>query len=388
MTHRILMVDDEVRVLDGLRRNLHGRWHIDAATSGADGLALIAAAKSPYAVVVSDMMMPAMNGAEFLTRAHHASPDTVQMILSGQAELTSTIAAVNDGNLFRFLTKPCEAANLGRAIDAALAQYQLVESERELLERTLDGAVEVLTELIAATHPVVANRTETVKALIDAVAADVRLDSTWELRIAAMLGQVGLIAVPDGIAALIHEGGPVSDESKEIYRGHPRLAYDLIRRIPRLERVAAWVGTQPVSFDDATDPAPAPLPGVASEPEPAEPGGALTGRDVYAAVVAFVVGVEGGRAPATVIGELARTGRYSQPLLDATGHAYSQTKVRSHRQVGGSRLMVGMQLNQDVITTTGLILVRTGEVLTESMAIRLRHFADNVGVVEPINVLV
>jgi CheY-like chemotaxis protein len=383
------MVDDEVRVLDALRRNLHGRWDIDTATSGPEALAAIAAAENPYAVVVSDMMMPGMNGAEFLSRAREASPDSVQLILSGQAELSSTIAAVNNGNLFRFLTKPCEAAELARAVDAALAQYRLIHSERELLERTLDGAVEVLTELMSAANPLAFRRTEAVKALTEAVATAAGLTATWELRIAAMIGQVGLMAVPVEVLTEIREGAEISAEAREIFGGHPRLSYDLIRRIPRLERVAEWVAAQPVTFEDATNPAPPPTVAATVDVEAAAgDGDAASARDVYAVVMAFVVGVDAGIAAGIVVNRLAKSRRYPQALLDTVLQAHLHTAIRQPRQVEGRQLMVGMLVNQDVVTTTGLTLVRGGEVLTESMAIRLRHFAAGVGILEPINVLV
>jgi CheY-like chemotaxis protein len=384
MTDRVLLVDDEPRILDGLRRNLHGLYQLDTATSGPEGLALIDKAGTPYAVVVSDMMMPGMNGAEFLGRAQEASPETVQMVLSGQAELGATIAAVNDGNLFRFLTKPCEAAEVIRALDAALAQHRLVRSERELLDHTLNGAVEVLTELMSVSNPAEFDRTERVKAIVGTMLQRVAVADPWELRIAAMLGQVGLMAVPAEVLAEVRAGGQVSREAEDIYRSHPALGSVLIRRIPRLQNVAEWVAAQPVTLADATEPA--------SDPPAAatlgHPEAEATGRDVYATVMAFMAGVDAGLAPRRVHGNLTGCRHYRRDLLDHVLAAHEQSVVRRPRQVKGAELMAGMQVEQDVVTTTGLVLIRTGEVLTESMAIRLRHFASGVGVTEPIDVLV
>ncbi|WP_310420566.1 response regulator [Catenuloplanes niger] len=370
------MVDDEQRILDAFRRSLHGHYELDTANSGAAGLDKVRGAAHPYAVVVSDMRMPGMNGAEFLAEVRERSPDTVQIVLSGQADLADTIAAVNDGNLFRFLTKPCEPAGLARALDAALAQHRLVMSERELLERTLDGAVTVLTELMAAAHPVAAARTETVRTLIDACVTALRPADTWELRLAAMLGQVGLMAVPPEVIARATDSTDADAEALAMYRGHPRLTRELIGRIPRLERVADWVASQPVTLAEAQAPTPR-----ASE----EPGGAA--QQIYETVTAFVVAVESGLAPGTAVVELARNPRYPAAVLDAAARAYRSNDVRRPRQVKGRELVVGMLMNQDVVTKTGMTLVRAGEVLTESHAIRLRHFAEGVGVVEPINVL-
>ncbi|MFC7276592.1 response regulator [Paractinoplanes rhizophilus] len=362
MAEHILVVDDEQRLLDGLRRSLHGRYAVDFATSGADGLARIADAPDPYAVVVSDMMMPVMNGAEFLARTREVSPDSVQIILSGQADLTSTIAAVNDGNLFRFLTKPCEPDDLTRALDAAVRQHRLVMAERELLRRTLDGTVELLTDLMKATNPLAAARSEQLRALVDAVAPP----GAWEPRIAAMLGQVGLLAIPGEVLDRVRAGAKLDPEAEALFRGHPQLAYELISRIPRLERVAEWVAAQPLAPDE-------------------EPAGEI-GQDQapYAAAVALVVGVEAGGSPAAIAVGLTH---YPSELVDSLLRAYTTAKVRKPRKVTGAELMVGMVVEQDVVTTNGLVLIRGGELLTESMAVRLRHFAQGVGIVEPVAVL-
>jgi CheY-like chemotaxis protein len=380
VTDRILLVDDEQKILDGLRRSLHGQYQMDTANSGPEGLKLINLVAVPYAVVVSDMMMPGMNGAQFLAKAHVACPDTVQMVLSGQADLGSTIAAVNEGNLFRFLTKPCESADLTRAIDAALGQYRLINSERELLEHTLNGAVEVLIELMSTGNPVAFARTQKVKATAHLVTQHMGIAEGWELGIAAMLGQVGMMAVPDEVLAEIRQDKAASPEALDVYRSHPALAADLIRRIPRLDTVAEWVGAQPATADQATTP-PAGTPAVQTK-------GGVDDREIYATVMAFVTSVDAGRTAPRVYHDLVGSGVYRRELLDEVLKAVEQATVRRNGMVNGTELIVGMQLGQDVVTLTGLTLVRSGEILTESMAIRLRHFATGVGVVEPINVLI
>ncbi|MFD0524294.1 HD domain-containing phosphohydrolase [Paractinoplanes durhamensis] len=349
MADRVLIVDDEVRILDGLRRTLHGLYEVDTAASGAEGLALIDKADSAYAVVVSDMMMPGMSGAEFLGHAHDASPDSVQMVLSGQAELSATIAAVNDGNLFRFLTKPCESAEMIRALDAALAQYRLVQSERELLDHTLNGAVGVLTELMSVSNPTEFARTERVKAIVAAMLQRVVVPDPWELRIAAMLGQVGMMAVPSEVLTEVRAGGQISREAEAIYHSHPALGADLIRRIPRLHDIAEWVAAQPVTLAEAIMP-------MSARADPPEAG--TTGRDVYATVMAFIAGVDAGLQPRRVHNDLAGCGNYRADLLDHVLAAHEKSIVRRPRRVKGAELTVGMKVEQDVVTTTGLILIR------------------------------
>ena len=159
---RVLCVDDEPQVLDGLTLNLRRDFEVVTASSGADALAEIAA-RGPFAVIISDMRMPRMDGAQFLRRAREIAPDSVRMLLTGQTDLASAIAVVNEGQIFRFLTKPCAPDQLIAMVRAAVDQHRLLTSERELLERTLHGSIEALTDLLAVAHPVAFGRAGRIK---------------------------------------------------------------------------------------------------------------------------------------------------------------------------------------------------------------------------------
>lgn len=136
---RILCVDDEPKVLEGLERVLHRKCSLLTATSGEEALRLLDGA-DPIDVIVSDMRMPRMNGAALLAECRKRSPDTVRLLLTGQTDLDSAISAVNDGHVFRFLTKPCPPTVFVEALTAALEQHRLITSERILLERTSSEA--------------------------------------------------------------------------------------------------------------------------------------------------------------------------------------------------------------------------------------------------------
>ncbi len=375
MTNRILLVDDEQRILDGLRRTLRGRFTVETAGSGQEGLEVLQGAltdQHKIAVVVSDMMMPGMNGAAFLARAREIAPDSVRMILSGQADLTSTIAAVNDADLFRFLTKPIEPDTLTAALTAALRQYELVIAERELLQRTLTGAVDVLTETLALASPLAYRRTARVRMLMTAVTASVGLLDDWRLHVAAMLSQVGCIAVPGPVLERIESGAVLTPEDEKMYHGHPQLAETMIAKIPRLEDVAHWIGDQVTDLTKLTT-------GSQEDLAPA----------AFHAVAAFLAGYDIGMAPREISKLLASSGRFPQPVLDAVLNAAQVlTPKGTPQEIRVSQIMPGMVLNEDVTTTTGLVLVRKGERVTEVLAARLDNFARSVGVTEPIKVLV
>src|SRR4051812_31777786 len=115
MTPTILLVDDDVRVISALQRSLYRDYRIEIAAGASD--ALTALTQGSYAVIVSDLKMPGMSGIDLLTTVKTAYPDTVRVLLTGEADLDAAIAAVNDGNVFRFLTKPCPQELLKKTLD-------------------------------------------------------------------------------------------------------------------------------------------------------------------------------------------------------------------------------------------------------------------------------
>jgi DNA-binding NtrC family response regulator len=131
VSEKILFVDDEKAVLDAIQRMLHSAFEIRTATSGAEGLTTLER-EGPFGVVVSDMQMPEMNGAEFLARVREKAPCTVRMLLTGHADLHAAIDAVNRGQILHFLTKPCGKDALVAAINSGLDQYRTLVEEKEL----------------------------------------------------------------------------------------------------------------------------------------------------------------------------------------------------------------------------------------------------------------
>lgn len=125
MGNKILFVDDVPHILDAFRRSFHNRYNMETALGPEAGLTMLQT-HGPFAVVVSDLKMPGMDGNEFLDRIRELSPHTVRIMLTGYADLKTALSAVNEGYVFRFLTKPCPGKVLTKALDEALEQYQLV----------------------------------------------------------------------------------------------------------------------------------------------------------------------------------------------------------------------------------------------------------------------
>jgi DNA-binding NtrC family response regulator len=134
MTERasLLLVDDEPALLEGLKGALRKEpFDIVTATSAAQGLEVLA--ERPVDVVVSDERMPGMCGSEFLAVVRRRYPDTIRIVLTGQASLEAAIRAINEGEIYRFLLKPCQAADLAMTIRGALQLRKLARESARLL---------------------------------------------------------------------------------------------------------------------------------------------------------------------------------------------------------------------------------------------------------------
>lgn len=135
MSYKLLFVDDDQKVTQGIKRNLEDLdYEIFTAQSGNEALEILA--QNQISVVVSDEKMPGMTGAEFLSKVRDVHPDTVRIILTGQASLEATVKAINEGEVYRFLLKPCNATELIFTIRQALKQRELMVQCNKLLDLT------------------------------------------------------------------------------------------------------------------------------------------------------------------------------------------------------------------------------------------------------------
>ena len=133
MNRKILFVDDEPAALGLYRQMLQGEFDIATAVGGGDGIAKLRNL-GPFAIVISDMQMPGMDGAQFLRRVRQLAPNTIRLLLTGRLDLNGAVSAVNEGGVFRLLLKPCDQSALMEAITTALACYHQRKEERLRIE--------------------------------------------------------------------------------------------------------------------------------------------------------------------------------------------------------------------------------------------------------------
>ena len=248
MTKKVLFVDDEPNVLQSIKRNLRKDFDVDTANGGEEALQKLAS-NGEYAIVVSDMRMPGMDGVEFLSKAKQQWPDTVRMMLTGNADQQTAVDAVNKGDVFRFLNKPCDAVALASAVTVGLRQYELITAEKHLLENTLRGSIKALADILALTNPELFGRTTRFKTRLAKLVEAMELTHSWQFESAALLSQLGCVTLPADLVRSQSTGQPLAEEALAEFSAHAKVGADLLMTIPRMEDVAQYIRYQGKNFD-------------------------------------------------------------------------------------------------------------------------------------------
>lgn len=373
---RVLCVDDEPRVLDGMRRTLGMNFAVKTAEGGAQALALLNGPER-FAVTISDMRMPGMDGAAYLEKAAEKDPDMVRMLLTGQSDMQAAIRAINQGRIFRFLTKPCDTDVLHQAVEDALEQHRLICAEKELLQKTVYGTVKVLTEMLSLANPVAFNRVGRVKRLVQYVAHRLELPDAWQLELAVTLAHLGYIGMPPDLLERAYSGKPIDDKEKYMLSSSAKTAHKLMAEIPRIEGVLAIIdrlGEPPPSLDGL-------------KPNSKE------GRLPWALHVILASQradeLSFSHPLQRLIADALKVEKYNTTVIEALARAeYYALQLRKTISIGAKKLEPGMFLLEDALSEAGVIITKGGQEVTPTIAVLLRRMAERNNLKEPLSVSV
>ncbi len=362
---RILCVDDEPRVLDGLQRVCHNGFTVETAGSGAEALALLDRGEV-FEVIVSDMQMPQMNGTALLAEFRTRAPDTIRVLLTGQADINAAITAVNHGQIFRFLSKPCPAETLIAALEVAVAQYRLVTAEKALLEETLVGSVRALAEVLALAQPEIFGQSMRQHARVRAIAVRLGVPDPWHLEVASLLSLVGYAVLPSDVAVKLQRGASLDPAEVEMTSQVPGVVKRVISLIPRLEKVSAVLGSYQGLRARAIGHERAPL-----------------GAQILFAVSALASLEAQGGDTAHALQTFAEAGGHAAVVVEALV-AVCAPGTPEIRPLAVKDIKIGMTLAAAVETQSGLQVMAQGQVVTDQSLRRVRNVHTRVGILEPI----
>ena len=377
MNDKILVVDDEQNLLDSLKRQLRKKFSIITALGPEKGLESFSG-QGPFPVVVSDLSMPGMNGIEFLSRVKKCTPESVCILLTGNADLENAIKAVNEGAIFRFLTKPCHPEVLSRALEQGIEQHRLLTAEKELLEKTLKGSIKVLTEVLSLVNPEAFGRSARIKRYAARIARILGVANVWEVETAAMLSQIGCVVLPKETMNKVYLGKELDDEEARLFDKHPAIASDLLSHIPRMQHVAEIISDQNNRFFEGRN----------SDNQRRIRDISLGAR-ILKVVLDYDILESKGFEKTKALKELKTRSRWYDPkVLGVLEQVLGVKAEYVAKNVSISGLKDRMILSEDVCTLKGQLLISRGQKVSPVLIKRLKNFARNAGVREPIRVFV
>lgn len=422
----ILIVDDEPSVLSALRRLLHALpYHVLTAESGAAALNLLAAQEVD--LVISDMRMPGMSGAELLSRVQALYPDIMRILLTGYSEIEAVVQAVNEGGIYRYLNKPWDEHDLLLTIKQALEQQRLRNEAARLLALTQQQNQE-LAAFNLVLEAKVTSRTEEIRQTVmflEDAQRDLRRNfmtmvqvgaSMIELRCGAMGGEshrvgqlakhLGLGLGLDGLdaqdlyfAGLLHGIGKLSlpDEilhksidrmtpaEAHTYYRHPLRAQMLLTPVAQLSQVAHIVRHQyerfngrgtPDGLAEGNIPLGSRILAVARDYEGLQSGAIARERLLPEQAVELIKMQAGLRYDPQVVEQFLLL--LNDPSMFGGSTPY--------RQIISGELVAGMRLADDLRTGRGVLLMTKGSVVSEYQASIVRRYEVQEGA--PFTILV
>ena len=363
---RVLCVDDEQNVLDALERNLGEFYEVITANGGEAGIAALGE-QGPFDVVISDMRMPGMNGAVFLSHARRIAPDTVRFLLTGQSDAQAARDAINEGQIARYLDKPCPTEKLSAFIEEAVESRRRARAERELLESTVAGSIKLLTEVLALVAPACFRDAAVVVGMVEHMCERQGLIDTWKFRTAASLHALGFVALPADLVDKFNLGAPLSAGELKQLATVPDVGFRLLQEIPRFNEVAEIVRRHRE-----------PIPAVADD-------------DVTrgAAMIAVSRAVLEAAGPTRRIAQVARSiasqhGELGRTLLGMLTDYQARRPAEEVLHLRTFELRPGMVLEADLVTRGGTVLFSAGNTLNAPVLERIRRYAENAPLREPI----
>jgi response regulator RpfG family c-di-GMP phosphodiesterase len=374
---RILCVDDEPSVLQGFGLTLRRHFRLTTATSGDEALSKLSH-DEPFAVVMSDMRMPGMNGATLLARVREVAPSSVRILLTGHTDFNSAVEAVNEGQIFRFLSKPCPPDVLIKTLWAGVDQHRLLTIEKELLEQTLRGAIQALSAIVELAQPRAFGRALRVQRMARKVIETLEIKETWPVEVAAAVSQLGCITLPTDVADRALAGKPLSGAERAMVDRVPAMTLQILGNLPRLEKVTEILENLDARFDGQGRPATAPR------------GTHLPAGARLLRVLFDYDQLEAAEHQRFEIFKIlrGRQGQYDSAIVDAWEATLNrQADVAGVQTLRLADLRPGMVLATDLKTASGTLLMTRGHELTAGSLERLRNFSTSVGLAEPIYVI-
>ncbi len=234
----ILIIDDNEEnrmILEVICKSLGFKPQL--AVNGKNALTILE--KYTPSLVLCDLIMPELNGFEFLKKFKlNPKWKSIPIIMVSSVDETESILKCLQQGADDYITKPFEPDILKARVDNLLSKYLYMKMEKELLEKTFSGSLKVLSDILSTLSPFLFGKSTRTRRIAKQIAEEVNYPNLWEIEVSAMFYLIGCITLPPDTITKLIEGRTLIALEKIMYDNHPYIGYKLLNNIPRLENVS------------------------------------------------------------------------------------------------------------------------------------------------------
>lgn len=377
MKEKILFVDDEDNLLSAVRRLFRNKYDLTIVHSPEIALEQIEIEQN-YSVIVSDMKMPGMDGIEFLKLAKQKSPKSIRIMMTGNADQETARTAINESQVYKFISKPCSADEIEKVVSEAVQLYKTLNIERTLLEETLQGSVSLLSDILSLTAPDLFYQASEIQPSVEKLAQRFCPDEILQVKLAVLFSDLPIVVIPEELLKKAREANELTtDESHALYYSLD-LSKSLLNRIPRLQKVSDIVFYQFKNIDGT------------GEPRNQSTSDIPIGSKIIRVCKDYYHIKKSGKSIIDTFKILnSRKGIYDPEILRAFAELIIKNEKtpdekRIPRPIGLAELTQNQRLEAPIYTNNGLLLFAQGTILNRISIQRIINHSKITGIKEPI----
>lgn len=375
---KVLYVDDEAHLLASFASLLRKERVQVNVLQQSDQIEKVLLEQGPFAVVFSDQRMPGMDGVAVLETVARIHPSTIRVLITGHADYSETIRAINQGGISHFIPKPWRDDALRKLVAEDIARYNMKEENafllgelqranaylKEVLEGTVVGTVQILSDVLTYLNPAAAAQVDRVRKLGLAylnMSPEISAQERWEIERALDLFNLGMTLLPSWLQASLNKGNSAVHADSPILQKQHIVAAGLLKDIPRFAGVARIIALQAKNFDGTGEPANDPVSGKDIP---------LGARLLHILIDLDKAQVEKAQGRLALERMATQWSKYDPDIIARMMSAQQQPVQHNEQLLSLSELRPGMTLLDDIVTETGQLLIKADFVLTE-VAIRI-----------------
>ena len=348
----VLFIDDDPNILRGIKRNLGRRFNICTSETVDEALALIEL--NDFPVVVSDMQMPNMNGADFLILVKQLSPSTVRILLTGESKMQDAIKAINESGIYKFLTKPCPSELLIETVEQAMKLHSSNRLEQLILDKTVKGITLILVDVFKMVSPQIFKRNFTIIKKLREVLKNKRRFKRWDLEIACLLMYLGSVHYRFSDYDHMYKS---ENMSKVLLKSS-----EMLKKVPKFEYVSEILCNLSILYQGGND---------------------IKKIDGESELLKLMIDYEYLKNDSRFLIKMRNL--YSDKVTDEFPELFEKSLYE--KSVSFDEVKLGHSVVQDVKTNSGAIIVKQGEIVSPRILSTVKIFGSKGLLVEPIIVL-